>query len=232
MRLTEILLNEVLLKEFWGELEETLQIDETITGKLATLLKAADTQLFEPFGITKDDTDKYVVVGSARFYLYPVLREAFKLTEPGDLDIVIPGEEQWQHLKGYLEEKGTWEKHKANWEKRVYRPTNEIEAFNAWKPQTVPGAKDFNVSSTEEIMKDSSVVDGYNFMSFRDIVDYKLKLNRKKEEEVTKLILKYRNSKNPKDKDEIVKGILKLVGEEEERSKEEQEKAVASIFGI
>lgn len=231
MRLTEILLNEVLLKEFWGELEETLQIDETITGELSKLLDKAEGEIFKPFGITKDDTDKYVIVGSARFYLYPVLREAFKLTEPGDLDIVIPGEEQWKHLKDNYDE-NKWKEHEANWEKRIYRPTNKIEAFNAWKPQKVPGAKDFNVSSTEEIMKDSSVVDGYNFMSFRDIVDYKLKLNRKKEEEVTKLILKYRNSKNPKDKDEIVKGILKLVGEEEERSKEEQEKAVASIFGV
>jgi len=232
MKLTKILLDEVLLKEFWSEVEESLQIDEAITGKLATLLNEADEEIFKPFGIEKENTDKYVIVGSARFYLYPVLREAFNLTEPGDLDIVIPGEDQWKHLKKNYD-KDKWKKHEANWKKRIYRPTNKIEAFNAWKPQTVPGAKDFNVSSTKEIMKDSSVVDGYNFMSFRDIVDYKLKLSRPKEEEITKLILKYRNSKNPKDKDEIVKGIFKLIGEEEdERSKKEQEKAVIDLFGV
>ena len=232
MKLTEILLDEVLLKEFWGEVEESLQIDEAITGKLSTLLKAADKEIFEPFGITKDDTDKYVVVGSARLYLYPVLREAFKLTEPGDLDIVIPGEEQWKHLKGYLEKNGTWEKHKDNYEKKIYRPSADIEAFDAWKPQMVGDAKDMNVSSTQDIMKESSVVDGYNFMSFKDIVDYKLKLNRPKEESITKLILKYRNSSDSDAKDQIVKEIFKLINKEEERSKGDQEKAVADLFGV
>ena len=48
------------------------------------------------------------------------------------------------------------------------------KAFDAWKPQMVGDAKDMNVSSTQDIMKESSVVDGYNFMSFKDIVDYKL----------------------------------------------------------
>lgn len=231
MKLTEILLDEVLLKEFWSEVEESLQIDEAITGKLSKLLKAADKEIFEPFGITKDDTDKYVVVGSSRFYLYPVLREAFKLTEPGDLDIVIPGKEQWGHLKGYLEKKGTWEKHKDNYEKRIYRPSADIEAFDAWKPQLVGDGKDMNVSSTQDIMKASSVVDGYNFMSFKDIVDYKLKLSRPKEEEITKLILKYRSSNEKGAKDKIINDIFELIGKTEERSKEDQEKAVADLFG-
>lgn len=230
MKLTEILLDEVLLKEFWSEVEESLQIDEAITGELSKLLDKAEGEIFKPFGIKKNDTDKYVIVGSARFYLYPVLREAFKLTEPGDLDIVIPGEKQWQHLKDNYDE-NKWKEHEANWKERIYRPTNKIEAFNAWKPQNVPGAKDFNVSSTEDIMKASSVVDGYNFMSFKDIVDYKLKLSRPKEEEITKLILKYRSSNEKDAKKKIINDIFELIGKNDERSEEEQQKAVADLFG-
>jgi hypothetical protein len=229
MRLTEIYLKEVLLKEFWGELEETLQIDEAITGKLKSLLNAADSEIFKPFGITKEDTDKYIIVGSARFYLYPVLRTAFNLSEPGDLDIVIPGEAEWRNLKKYLDENGEWEKHKSLYEKGVYRPSKDIEAFDEWKPQMVGDGKDMNVSSTSEIMSDGSVVDGYNFMSFRDIVDYKMKLSRPKEEAITKLLLKYRNTNSPETKKLIVNGILKLIGAEED--KQSSEKAVADLFG-
>jgi len=229
MRLTEIYLKEVLLKEFWTEIEETLQIDEALSGKLLKLITEADEKIFKPFGITKDDHSKYVIVGSSRFYLYPVLREAFNLTELGDLDIVIPGEAEWKTLRSNLEKAGTWEKHKPNYERGIFRPTEEIEAFDEWKPQLVGDGKDMDVSSTKEVMDDSSVVDGYNFMSFRDIVDYKLKLNRPKEEAITKLLLKYRNSKDPKAKEKIVKGILKLVGEEDTQN---QQKAVKDLFGV
>lgn len=230
MRLTEIYLKEVLLKEFWTELEETLQIDEAITGKLKTLLDNANSEIFEPFGITKDDHSKYVIVGSSRFFLYPVLRKAFNLTEPGDLDIVISGEAEWRKLRKYLENKGEWESHKSNYEKGIYRPSKDIEAFDEWKPQLVGDGKDMNVASTEEIMSNSSVVDGYNFMSFRDIVDYKMALSRPKEEAITKLLLKYRNSNDPKAKEKIVSGILKLIGEEEDKGS--SERAVQDLFGV
>ena len=197
-------------------------------GKLLKLITEADEIIFKPFGINKNDHSKYVIVGSSRFYLYPVLREAFNLTEPGDLDIVIPGKTEWETLKINLEEDGTWEKYKQNYERGIFRPTEEIEAFDEWKPQLVGDGKDTSVSSTKEIMKNSSVVDGYNFMSFRDIVDYKLKLNRPKEEAITKLLLQYRNSKDPLVKEKIIKGILKLIGEEDTQN---QEKAVKDLFG-
>jgi len=232
MKLTQILLNEVLLKEFWKQLEEKLQLDEAISGKLLSLLNEANEEIFKPFGITPKDTTKYTIVGSARFYLYPVLREAFKLTEPGDLDIVIPGEAEWRNLKKYLEKNNLWEKHKSNYEKGIYRPSEDIEAFDEWKPQLVGDGKDTNVSSTQEIMQDSSVVDGYNFMSFRDIVDYKLKLNRPKEEAITKLILQYRNANDPKAKEKIVSGILKLIGIEDEKEMQKQQQAVKDLFGV
>lgn len=230
MRLTEIYLKEVLLKEFWTELEETLQIDEAITGKLKKFLDRANSEIFEPFGITKDDHNKYVVVGSSRLYLFPVIRKAFNLTEPGDLDIVIPGEAEWKHLKKYLENKGEWEKHKSLYEKKIYRPSQDIEAFDEWKPQLAGDGKDMNVASTDEIMDNSSVVDGYNFMDFRDIVDYKMKLSRPKEEAITKLLLKHRNSRDPKAKEKIVSGILRLIGGDED--KKNSEEAVQDLFGV
>ena len=221
MKLLEIYLKEVLINEVWSEIEESLQIDEVITGKLSSLLKQADKLIFEPFGITKDDYKKYLVSGSGRLYLYPAIRKTFELTEPGDLDLVIPGEQEWANLKKYLQKNGTWEKHKSNYEKGIYRPSNEIEAFKAWDP---PG---ISVGSTDQILANSSVVDGYSFMSFKDIVDYKMKLSRPKEESITKLLLKYRNEPSDEAKEKIIDGILKLVGKEDT---EGNEQAVRDLF--
>lgn len=221
MKLLEIYLKEVLINEVWSEIEESLQIDEAITGKLSSLLKQADKLIFEPFGITKDDYKKYLVSGSGRLYLYPAIRKTFELTEPGDLDLVIPGEQEWANLKKYLQKNGTWEKHKSNYEKGIYRPSNEIEAFKAWDP---PG---ISVGSTDQILANSSVVDGYSFMSFKDIVDYKMKLSRPKEESITKLLLKYRNEPSDEAKEKIIDGILKLVGKEDT---EGNEQAVRDLF--
>ena len=64
-------------------------------------------------------------------------------------------------------------------------------------------------------------------MSFRDIVDYKMKLSRPKEEAITKLLLKYRNETTPEAKEEIIDGILKLVGKEDT---EGNEQAVRDLF--
>jgi len=204
MKLTEIYLREILVKEIWGQIEESIQIDEAVTGKLASLLKQADKLLFEPFGITKNDYKKYIISGSGKLYLYPLVRQALKLEQPGDLDLVVPGNEEWAHLKQYLQKNGTWEKHKDNYEKGIYRPTSDIEAFKEWNP---PGVK---VASTSEIMNNSDVVDGYNFMDFKDIIDYKMKLDRPKEREIVKLLLKYKNA-SEKERANIIKGILKIM---------------------
>ena len=64
-------------------------------------------------------------------------------------------------------------------------------------------------------------------MSFRDIVDYKMKLSRPKEEAITKLLLKYRNETTPEAKEKIIDGILKLVGKEDT---EGNEQAVRDLF--
>lgn len=204
MKLTEIYLREILVKEIWGQIEESIQIDEAVTGKLASLLKQADKLLFEPFGITKNDYKKYIISGSGKLYLYPLIRQALKLEQPGDLDLVVPGSTEWAHLKQYLQKNGTWEKHKDNYEKGIYRPTNDIEAFKEWNP---PGVK---VASTSEIMNNSDVVDGYNFMDFKDIIDYKMKLDRPKEKEIVNLLLKYKKA-SKEERANIIKGILKIM---------------------
>ena len=64
-------------------------------------------------------------------------------------------------------------------------------------------------------------------MSFRDIVDYKMKLSRPKEEAITKLLLKYRNEPSNESKERIIDGILKLVGKEDT---EGNEQAVRDLF--
>jgi hypothetical protein len=203
MKLTEIYLKELLLKEVWSDLKEILQIDEAAAKTLKSLLDDADELLFKPFGIKKNNHKKYVVSGSAQLHLYPLLKQALGLEKPGDLDLVIPGDAEWKHLKQYLEDNGTWEEHKDNYEKRIYRPNNDIEAFQEWNP---PGAK---VASTSEIMSNSDKVGDYNFMSFEDIIDYKMDLSREKEQEIINLIKDYKNAQSEAEKSEIVKKILK-----------------------
>ena len=91
MKLKEILVKEILLKEFCEHLEETTAAMKSVQGKLARLLDDSKDLVFKPFGITAKDP-KYFIAGSARLYLYPQLAEILKLKEVGDLDMVVPGE--------------------------------------------------------------------------------------------------------------------------------------------
>jgi len=218
MKLTEILLDEVLLNisEIFGKIEESYQIDEEITNsKLKDLLDKADREIFPLFGITKEDTDKYVVVGSAFLYLFPKIVEKFNLKEIGDLDIIIPGKEQWKDLKKYLDAKGTWKKHEANWEEGIYRPdptskNPEIEVFDKWMPQKAKGEDltKFKVSNSDEIMRNSVKRDGYNFMGLRDILSYKIELSRPEKE--GELVKAYYNSRS---EDEFIRTLLNIIGQ-------------------
>ena len=56
-------------------------------------------------------------------------------------------------------------------------------------------------------MNNSDVVDGYNFMDFKDIIDYKMKLDRPKEKQIVDLLLKYKNA-SKEERANIIKGIL------------------------
>jgi hypothetical protein len=204
MRLTEIYLKEVFLREFWAELEENLQLDEAIDPGLSKLLSQANKIVFEKFGI-KPSEKKYFIAGSARLYLYPELRDAFKLKGSiGDLDIVIPDKNLWINagLENELEEGG------------IYRPTSDgsIEVFTEWNPAKIGGQyANTEVSPTEEILQKATLVGGYYYMSFIDIMDYKTKLSRKKEKKVVELIEKYREG-SIKDKREFLRQIVSSIG--------------------
>ena len=52
------------------------------------------------------------------------------------------------------------------------------------------------------------MIGGYRFMSFYDILDYKLNLNRPKENQLVIKIVEYLNSKDPKIQNEIIKIFL------------------------
>lgn len=205
MRLTEIYLKEVFMKEFWTELEENSQLDETTDPELTKLLGGANKLIFEKFGI-KPSEKKYFIAGSARLYLYPELRDVFNLKGSiGDLDVVIPDRNIWK---------------KAGMEKElqaggIYRPTSDgsIEVFTEWDPAKAGGQyADTKVRSTDEILQSASPVGGYNYMSFFDIMDYKTKLGREKEKEVVDLIGKYRQG-SFKDKREFLRRIIDTIGE-------------------
>jgi hypothetical protein len=203
MRLSEIYVREVLLKEFWKNVQEDLVVESSDSG-LKELIGRANEIIFAKFKIKP--TDKvYSIVGSARLYLYPTLREAFNLTGGiGDLDMVIPNKELW--IQAGLEE---------NWNNGgIYRPTDDgsIEAFNLWDPAKAGGAyADVSVRSTPQIVADSTLINGYYFMSLEDIMDYKTKLGRDKEQDVVSLITQYQKS-NIDNKKSLIKKIIQVIG--------------------
>lgn len=203
MRLSEIYIKEIVLGEFWKGLEKDLVVNEVDSG-LKDLIGQANELIFKKFNIDPNSKD-YVIVGSSRLYLYPELRDAFNLEGTiGDLDIVIPDKQKW--IDAGLEEE---------WNKGgIYRPTNDdsIEVFNVWDPSKAGGEyADVSVRSTQEVMKDSTNINGYNFMSMFDIMDYKTSLHRDKEQDIVDLINQYQSS-GSSNKTNFLRRIVKLIG--------------------
>ena len=99
MKLREILAKEVILQEFCDYLEESSAV--VTNQKLAKLIKTSEKLIFEPFGIKPTDP-KYFIAGSARLYLYPDLIGILDLKKVGDLDMVIPGEQEWENALQYM----------------------------------------------------------------------------------------------------------------------------------
>jgi hypothetical protein len=187
MKLTEAY-NKVILEDFWNGLEEGL-IVEADSG-LKSLIGQANDVIFKKFGLKPTD-DGYSIVGSARLYLYPQLREAFGLDGSiGDLDMVIPNKQDW--VNAGLEE---------NWNKGgIYRPTDDgsIEAFNVWDPSRAGGKyADVQVRSTQ--------------VALADIIDYKMSMNREKEQDIVNLITAYQKS-GSSNKMELLKRMAKVIG--------------------
>jgi hypothetical protein len=201
MKLTETY-TELALQEFWKQVEVDYMSEEDLDSNLSTLLSASNKLIFEKFGISKSDK-VYFICGSARLYLYPKLREAFGLKSSiGDLDMVIPDKRLWE---------------KAGIEGGIYRPSKEynIEAFDTWEPSRAGGAyADVSVRSDQEILKDSTSVGGYYFMSLNDVMDYKMKMSRDKEMDVVNLFKQYLDSP-VRDRVAFLKKMADIIGFEE-----------------
>lgn len=209
-------------------IEEAI-LTEVDAVNLNQLLSESNLLVFEAFGIKPSDAGKYFIAGSARLFKNPMLlkyiNEVEKLLKKekstlvlGDLDVIVPGEEEWKNLynnytnveseflkklsqkvnKSPEEIKNIFLKNKDYYDNRIYRPGNgkggmnfinlDIEAFDIWAPNRLPGYENVKVRSTEETLKNAVKVGGYYYMSVRDVVDYKWQLGREKEEEILKLI--------------------------------------------
>jgi len=203
MRLSEIYLKEIYLKEFWTQVSEDL-LSEVDSSALNSLLTNANDIIFKKFNINPKDK-VYFIAGSARLYLYPKLRDAFGLSGTiGDLDIVIPNEELWVKagLTNELKNGG------------IYRPTKDgsIEAFTIWAPQKAGGQyANVKVRSTDEILNDADLINGYYYMNMWDVAEYKTKLGREKEQEIVNLINQYQNS-NIENKTNFLRKIVNILG--------------------
>jgi hypothetical protein len=216
MNLSEIYLREVYLKKFCEDLEESLQLDEsTGNAALSSLLQKADEIIFPRFGIKPEDKNKYFIGGSAHLHLYPEMSALLNDTI-GDLDIVIPGDDQWKYLKKYLDHNDIDydEKEVAQ---GIFRPEGKngpIEAFKEWDPAKLDPEKykDTRFTPTPVILRTSNrkSIGGYYFMPLYDIVDYKMKLNRTKEEKITNLLAQYISATDEKEKQNIKNQILQL----------------------
>ena len=204
MRLSEIYIREVVLKEFWKDIDAESQLSEGSDAVLSSLLDKARVIIFDKFKIDPS-MKEYFIAGSARLYLHKRLRDAFGLTgNIGDLDIVIPNKEIWYNA-------GLEKEWNAG---GIYRPTTDgsIEAFNVWDPRKAGGEyADFTVRPTSEILADSTYIDGFYFMSIQDIVDYKTNLGRDKEQDVLTLITRYQQG-NVSDRADLLKRVVNLIG--------------------
>ena len=229
MKLYEVY-EDMMFAEAWNKLEEILQsslFQEEGDSKLNQLLEIANLFIFKAFGISPKQKGKYFISGSARLFKHPTLLKvlhefdsSFELVI-GDLDVVVPGEKEWNTLKqNYIntdskfiqevsqkigkspeEIKNVFLKQESNWEKGIYRPGNgdggmnlvdtDIEAFTTWDPSRAKGAKDMSVRDQNQILKDAVNVGGHYYMNIYDVFDYKSKLNRDKEKQIVQFLQQY-----------------------------------------
>jgi hypothetical protein len=231
MKLFEVY-EDMMFAEAWNKLEEILQttlFQEEGDSKLNELLEIANLFIFEAFGIKPNRKSKYFISGSARLFKHPTLLNVLHEYDPnfeltiGDLDVVVPGEKEWNTLKqNYInpnsrfikelskkigkspeEIRNIFLKQESNWKKGIYRPGNgeggmnlvnaDVEAFTIWDPSKAKGAKDMSVRNQNQILKDSVNVGGHYYMNIYDVFDYKSKLNRDKEKQIVQFLQQYLN---------------------------------------
>lgn len=125
------------------------------------------------------------------------------------------------------------EKFKSQWNQyggKIYRPglgknglgliKEDMEVFTHWDPKLAkdPGAKDFDVRSDQEILKDAVNMGGFYFMSIYDVMDYKTKLSREKEIELVKFINQFiEQGETPQAKEILFKNIYELFKAQQEK---------------
>lgn len=187
LQLEEEYKNPEKVREFWNTFETELITENK--SKLMDFLGDLNWKVFQHFQIHPSEK-KYFIGGSAILYLYPKLITLFELHENiGDLDVVIPDREYWERadLGEEFDNGGIF---------RADTETGEIEVFNVWDPSKA-GEQFANMSirSTSQILKDAKFIEGYWYMSIKDVLDYKLKLSRDKEIKVNKLIVDYISGK-------------------------------------
>ena len=231
MKLFEVY-EDMMFAEAWNKLEEILQttlFQEEGDSKLNELLEIANLFIFKAFGIKPNRKSKYFISGSARLFKHPTLLNVLHEYDPsfeltiGDLDVVVPGEKEWNTLKqNYInpnsrfikelskkigkspeEIRNIFLKQESNWKKGIYRPGNgeggmnlvnaDVEAFTIWDPSKAKGAKDMSVRNQNQILKDSVNVGGHYYMNIYDVFDYKSKLNRDKEKQIVQFLQQYLN---------------------------------------
>jgi len=198
----------------WSRLESILKesnpLTEVVGSRMSLFLVDADKFILDKFGIKRDSED-YFIAGSAALYLYPELvvamieRDSSFPTNIGDLDMVIPNKELWVKagLTKELEAGG------------IYKPKmakHNIEAFTEWDPSKAGGPyANVKVRSEANIMNNSSMIDGYRFMSLQDVFHYKYQMNRDKEVAIGELINSHGKGGTPEENLKLVKGVANIV---------------------
>ena len=201
MQLTTVYI-EMLHERLWESVTSELLVEAS--PELKTLLQLADDHVFKPMGITPTD-DVYFIAGSARIYLQPDIISSFKIDRKiGDLDIVIPGKEYWTNAGKEAEfDAGAWE-FEVN--------GKELSVFTKWDPRkSAERVQDYDVASTSDILNRADIVDGHWFMDFADIADYKMRLNREKEQQFVGLYTSYMNA-SPMKRGMVLRKIVNVIG--------------------
>lgn len=219
MKLKKVLVKEVLLKRFCEDLEQTSVLVKPAQ-RLTDLLAEANEVVFKPFGIKPSDK-VYFIAGSGHLYLYPQIQELMKMKPIGDLDVIIPNQDKWNNLESFLAKNPNPKVSVKDVKEHRYIPSDRYEVYDRWKPQfDEESAKDFSVRSTFEIQKDAKLINGYYFMSLYDVMDYKLNLNRSKEQALVKLLMQYQQARTSKEKQTVRGMVLQLFAGDEDEARD------------
>ena len=192
---------ESLHEELWQFAKSDLLTE--VSSKLQTLLDLADKHIFEPMDIDPKE-QAYFIAGSARIFLYPELIKAVNIDRTiGDIDIVIPDKKYWKNA-------GKEDLYNKGWEVEV--DGKELSVFSSWDPRLgADQAMDYQVADTNDILKRADQLEGHWFMDFADIIDYKMRLGREKEEQFVKLFMRYKNS-SPQERAVVLRRIINTIG--------------------